>query len=149
MNTKLEAGSSYRVRQLTPDECIEHVQELANLLVPAFARGAGEIDVWSSLKLCALGEMQCFVGDVNGKINAAMITAFTSYPNMKVCDVVAYAGRARDFYWFNQDLEDWASRNGASEMRGYGTEATMRLACKHGYEEVYRVYKKPLRKEAE
>jgi hypothetical protein len=135
---------------LTPDECITHVQELANLLIPAFERGAGEIDIWSALKLCALGEMQCFVGEVNGLVNAAMITAFTSYPLRKVCDVVAYAGRARDFYWFNQVLEDWASRNGAVEMRGYGTEATMRLARRHGYEEIYRVYKKPLaRKEAE
>lgn len=150
MSTNQEAGSNYRVRQLTPDECIEHVQELANLLVPAFAKAAGEIDVWSALKLCALGEMQCFVGEVNSIVNAAMITAFTTYPNLKVCDVVAYAGKARNFYWFNQELEDWALRNGADEMRGYGTEATMRLARRHGYQEVYRVYKKPLkRKEVE
>ena len=96
MNTSREVGSSCSVRQLTPDECIEHVQELANLLVPAFERAAGEIDVWSALKLCALGEMQCFIGEVNSVINAAMITAFTTYPKLKVCDVVAYAGRARD-----------------------------------------------------
>lgn len=147
MSTNQEAGSNYSVRQLTPDECIEHVQELADMLVPAFVRAAGEIDVWSALKLCALGEMQCFVGEVNSTVNAAMITAFTKYPLKTVCDVVAYAGRARDFYWFNQTLEDWALRNGACEMRGYGTEKTMRLARRHGYEEVYRVYKKPLGKD--
>jgi hypothetical protein len=144
MNTSREVGSSSKVRQLTPDECLEHVQELANLLVPAFGRAAGEIDVWSALKLCALGEMQCFVGEVNSIVNAAMITAFTDYPLKRVCDVVAYAGKARDFYWFNTVLDDWARSNGAVEMRGYGHEATMRLAMRHGYEEVYRVYKKPL-----
>jgi len=30
------------------------------------------------------------------------------------------------------------------EMRGYGKEGPMRLARKHGYEEIYRVYKKDL-----
>lgn len=144
MNTRVEAGSNCEVRQLTPDECLEQVQELANLLVPAFARAAGEIDVWSALKLCAVGKAQCFVGAVNNTINAAMITIFTDYPLLRVCDVVAYAGRARDFYWFSEVLEAWAAENGADEMRGYGQEAAMRLAKKHGYEEVYRVYKKPL-----
>lgn len=129
---------------------MENVQELANLLAPAFARAAGEIDIWSALKLCALGQMQCFVGDINGGINTAMITTFTDYPLKRVCDVVAYAGRARDFYWFNVVLENWALDNGACEMRGYGGEGPMRLARKHGYEEVYRVYKKALiRKEKE
>lgn len=127
-----------------PDECLAHVQELANLLVPAFEHSAGEIDVWSALQACALGKMQCFVGDVNGRITAAIITFFCDYPKKRVCDVVAYAGKARDFYWFNLVLEEWALDNGAVEMRGYGREATMRLAKRHGYQEIYRVYKKPL-----
>lgn len=144
MNIRAEAGLNCNARQLTPDECIEYVQELAGLLVPAFERAAGEIDVWSALKECALGKMQCFVGESNGIINTAMITFFCDYPLKRVCDVIAYAGKARDFYWFNQVLEDWARTNGAVEMRGYGAEAPMRLARKHGYEEVYRVYKKDL-----
>lgn len=149
MNTSLEAGTSSKARQLTPDEVMEHVQSLAALLSPAFARAAGEIDIWSALKLCALGKMQCFVGEVNGIINAAMITTFTDYPLMRVCDVVGYAGRARDFYWFNVELENWAMANGAVEMRGYGPEAAMRLSRRHGYEEVYRVYKKTLSRKEE
>ena len=144
MSTSLEVGTSSEVRQLTADEVMEHVQELASLLSPAFARAAGEIDVWSALKLCALGKMQCFIGEINGVINTAMITTFTDYPLMRVCDVVGYAGRARDFYWFNEGLENWAMDNGAVEMRGYGPEAAMRLSRRHGYEEAYRVYKKTL-----
>lgn len=144
MSTEVVHGQNCEARQLTPDECVEYVQELAGLLVPAFARAAGEIDVWSALKECALGKMQCFVGEVNGKINTAMITFFCDYPLKRVCDVIAYAGSARDFYWFNQVLEDWARDNGAVEMRGYGAEGPMRLARRHGYEEVYRVYKKDL-----
>lgn len=144
MNTSQEAGSNCNARQLTPDEVMENVQELANLLAPAFARAAGEIDIWSALKLCALGQMQCFVGDINGGINTAMITTFTDYPLKRVCDVVGYSGNAQAFYWFNGALEDWAMDNGAVEMRGYGKESSMRLACRHGYEEVYRVYKKKL-----
>lgn len=148
MSTSQESGRSCEVRQLLPDEVVEKVQELANLLVPAFERAAGEIDVWSALKECALGRMQCFIGAVNGVVNAAMITAFTDYPLKRVCDIVAYAGRARDFYWFRETLEDWARDNGAVEMRGYGPEASMRLAVtRHGFTEVYRVYKKDLRKE--
>ena len=127
-----------------PDEVLEYRQELANLLVPAFARAAGEIDVWSALKECALGKMQCFVGEINGVINAAVITSFCNYPLKRVCDVVAYAGNVKDFYWFFPILEDWARDNGAVEMRGYGAEGPMRLARRHGYEEIYRVYKKPL-----
>lgn len=150
MNTVVEHGQNCKVRQLTPDECMEYAQELANLLVPAFARSAGEIDVWSALKECALGRMACFVGEINGAINAAIIIYFCDYPLKRVCDVIAYAGSARDFYWFNPILEEWARANGASEMRGYGAEGPMRLARKHGYEEVYRVYKKDLnRKESE
>jgi hypothetical protein len=144
MSTEAEAGPSCKARQLTPEECVEYVQELADLLVPAFARAAGEIDVWSALRECATGGMQCFVGEVNGIINVAMITFFCNYPLKRVCDVIAYSGKARDFYWFNQVLEDWARANGAVEMRGYGPESAMRLARKHGYEEVYRVYKKDL-----
>lgn len=150
MNTDQEHGQSSEVKQLTPDEVMEHVQHLANLLAPAFLRAAGEVDVWSALKECALGRMQCFVGAVNGKINMAMITSFTDYPLLRVCDIVAYAGRARDFYWFRGTLEDWARDNGAVELRGYGTEATMKLAvARHGFKEVYRVYTKDLRKEQE
>lgn len=149
MNTSQEAGSNCNVRQLTPDEVMEYAQPLAGLLVPAFARAAGEIDVWSALKLCALGGMQCFVGEVNQTINTAMITAFTTYPLKRVCDVVAYAGSAKDFYWFNSALEAWAMQNGAEEMRGYGQESAMRLARHHGYEEVYRVYKKILTRKEE
>lgn len=123
---------------------MERAEELAGILEPAFARAAGEVDVWSALKLCATGGMQCFVGEVNDTINTAMITFFCNYPLKRVCDVIAYAGRARDFYWFNEVLEDWARANGAVEMRGYGKEGPMRLAKRHGYEEVYRVYKKNL-----
>lgn len=144
MNTSQEVGSNYNVRQLYPEEVVEYRQELADLLVPAFARSAGEIDVWSALKACALGKMQCFVGEYNNLITTAMITYFCDYPLKRVCDVIAYAGNARDFYWFNPVLEDWALDNGAVEMRGFGAEGPMRLARKHGYTECYRVYKKPL-----
>lgn len=149
MNSRVEAGLSCRVRQLTPDEVLEYREELAGLLVPAFEHAAGEIDVWSALKLCAVGKMQCMVGDINGIINVAMITYFCDYPLKRICDVIAYAGSAKDFYWFNTALEDWARENGAVEMRGYGGEAAMRLARKHGYEEIYRVYKKPLTRKEE
>jgi hypothetical protein len=144
MSLEVETGKNCKARQLFPDECLERVQELAELLVPAFARSAGEIDVWLALRECALGKMQCFVGEVNGTINAAMITYFCNYPLKRICDVIAYAGNAKDFYWFNAALEDWARDNGAVEMRGYGGESAMRLAKRHGYKEVYRVYKKDL-----
>lgn len=125
---------------------MENVQELANLLVPAFNKADCEIDVWSALKLCALGQMQCFVGDVNGIINAAMITTFTRYPLKLVCDVIAYAGEASNYYWFNDVLDEWALDNGAEEIRGFGDAGSARLSKRHGYTEVYRVFKKTLKR---
>lgn len=145
MNTEVELGKSCKVRQLTPDECLERVHDLANFLLPAFKHAAGEVDAWTALKACALGQMQCFIGEDNDGIIAAMITSFCDYPLKRVCDIVAYAGKARNFYWFEPTLEGWARANGATEMRGYGTEAAMRLAReRHGYQEVYRVYTKSL-----
>lgn len=149
MNTSLEVGPSCSVRQLTPDEVMENVQELANLLAPAFAKADCEIDTWSALKLCALGQMQCFVGDVNGIINAAIITTFTQYPLKLVCDVIAYAGEAKNYYWFNEVLDNWALDNGAEEIRGFGDAGSARLARHHGYVEVYRVFKKTLKRKEE
>lgn len=149
MNTNQEVGSSSSVKQLTPDEVMENVQELANLLAPAFAKADCEIDTWSALKLCALGQMQCFVGEVNGLINAAMITTFTTYPLKLVCDVIAYAGVASNYYWFNEILDSWALNNGACEIRGFGSASSERLARRHGYVEVYRVFKKTLKRKEE
>lgn len=145
MNEEMDSGKSCKLIELTPEQCMEYVQGLAELLVPAFRHSAGEIDVWTALKECALGRMTCIVGEINGVVNMAVILSICEYPLKRVCDVVAYAGRVKDYYSYMPVVENWARARGAVEMRGYGTEAAMRLArMHHGYEEVYRVYKKDL-----
>lgn len=148
MNTEMELGQNCKVRLMSPDECLERAVELMHFIEPAFRRAAGEVDAPSAVRMCAMGQAYCFIGEGNGELSALLIALLTEYPLKKICDVLAYAGRARDFYWFNETLEDWARSQGAVEMRGYGKEGPMRLARKHGYEEVYRVYTKSLERKS-
>lgn len=144
MNTKVEPGQNSEVKLLTADECLVRAVELMAKAAPAFARAAGEIDEVEAIRLCAMGKAFCFIGESNYKLTALLIAVITDYPLKRICDVLAYAGTARDFYWFQDELDNWARAQGACEMRGYGKEGPMRLARRHGYQEVYRVYTKPL-----
>lgn len=145
MNTVMELGQNFRVRVLCPDECLARAVELMQWAKPAFVNAAGEVDEVSAVKMCAMGQAYCFVGENNGKLSALLIAHLEHFPLKKVCNVLAYSGRARDFYEANSWLEDWAREQGCDEMRGYGLEGPMRLAMKHGYREIYRVYVKPLK----
>lgn len=144
MNTVMEHGENYKMYMLTPEEVMEKAQELLLMLAPAFVHSGGEIDECAALKMCAMEQATCFVGGDNGTLSALLIAEIMVFPLKTVCNVLGYAGKARDFYWFHSWLEQWAARQGATEMRGYGSEAAMRLACRHGYKEIYRVYAKPI-----
>ena len=144
MNEKVPTGLSCSFRMLTSDECLERAVELMKAVAPAFQNAAGEVDEVSAIRLCAMGNAVCFVGENNEKLSALIILEIMQFPNAKICNVLAYAGSARKFYQFQEMFEDWAREQGATQIRGYGTEAPMRLAKRHGYREIYRVYAKPL-----
>ena len=144
MNIVMELGESYKMVMLSPEEVMAQAPELMAMLAPAFVHAGGEVDECAALKMCAMEQATCFVGDNNGKLSALLIAEIMVFPLKTVCNVLGYAGKARDFYWFHSWLEQWAAKQGATEMRGYGPEAAMRLACKHGYKEIYRVYAKPI-----
>jgi hypothetical protein len=145
MNTETERGRNCEVRQLGPDEILERAVELMTMVNPAFRECGGEVDAFTAVKACALEHAWCFVGEDNGTLTALLIAEFINFPLKKVCNVLAYAGRARDYRWFNEWLEDWARGQGAVEMRGYGQAGPARLAERYGYKEIYRVYAKPLK----
>jgi len=145
MNTMVELGISFRVRELGADECLARAVELMQWAKPAFEHAAGEVDEVEAVKLCAMGNAVAFAGETNGTLSALLIAQLIQFPLKKVCLVLAYSGRMVDFYEANVWLEDWATRQGCDEMRGYGQEGPMRLARRHGYSEIYRVYVKPLK----
>lgn len=139
-----EMGSGLSVRLLQPGEVLSYFQELEEILRPAFAYAQGEADAASTLVLASENRAWVFVGEVNSKINTAFICEFLDYPLKRVCHVIAYAGKARDYFASYAWIENWARANGAEEIRGFGTEVTERIARKYGFRPMYRVYGKPL-----
>jgi hypothetical protein len=147
MNTEMAAGLNSNVRLLTPEETARRIGELEILLAPAFDCSVGEITTIDALLLAIQGRMFVFVGENNSRINAALIVEFMDFPRRRVLNVVGWAGPSREFYWYLSVLEEWAMANGAKEIRGYGPERAMRHACRFGFQEIYRVYRKELGKE--
>lgn len=145
MNIEMVSGQSYEVRQLEPEEILDRAVELMTAIAPAFAECGGEVNAYTAIKACAMENAWCFVGEDNGTLTALLIAEFINFPLKRVCNVLAYAGRARDYRWFNEWLENWAFEHGAVEMRGYGKAGPAKLAERYGYQEIYRVYGKPLK----
>lgn len=145
MSIETEHGVSFEARKLAYDEILERAVELMEKVAPAFAECGGEVDAFTAVKACAMEKAVCFVGEENGKLSALLIAEFIDFPLKRVCNVLAYAGRARDYRWFNEWLENWAIEQGAVEMRGYGQAGPAKLAERYGYKEIYRVYAKPLK----
>jgi hypothetical protein len=145
MSTEMVSGQSCELRQLSPDECLDRAVELMHKISPALELAHGEVDAPSAIRLCMEGKAYCFVGENNGTLLVLAILEFIQYPLKKVCNVLAYAGRTKEFIAGYPKLEDWARGQGATEIRGYGTPATCRLAgMRYGYTEFYRVYGKAL-----
>lgn len=145
MNTETELGQSFEARLMHPDEVLDRAVELMHAIAPALELAHGELDPPSAIRLCADGRAYCFIGESNGTLHALLIAELMDYPLKRVCNVVAYAGKARYYRDWYPKLEAWAKEWGATEMRGYGNEATCRLAeLRYGYQEIYRVYAKPI-----
>jgi hypothetical protein len=131
---------------LEKEEILSRLVELDNMLSPAFEKAYGEIKAIDALILGVDGKVMVFVGEINSEINLAFILEPVQYPRKWVLNVLAYAGHARKFYQLYEELRNWAKAEGYDELRGYGTEATFRLARKnYGWKEIYRVYADPLR----
>ena len=145
MSILQESGPNCKVSVLYGEEIRERFEELEGAIAPAFACAHGELGAKEALELCAEGKAWCFIGEINEKLTALLIAEFMQFPKLRVLNILAYAGDARSFYQFGQVLETWGKLNGATEIRGYGGEAQMRLARRvHGFKEIYRVYAKPI-----
>ena len=145
MNTLMELGTSCKVYSIYGEEIEARRKELEEMLAPAFACAHGELGPKEALDLCVAGKAFCFIGEINKKLTALLIAEFMDFPLLRVLNILAYSGSARSFYPFIRILKTWGKLNGASEIRGYGGEAQMRLARKvHGLKEIYRVYALPL-----
>lgn len=138
-------GSNSSISVLSVEEVQARKEELVKVLAPAFACAHGELGPVEALELCEEGRAWCFVGEINEKLTALLIAEFMQFPKLRVLNVLAYAGQAKGFYQLLPVLETWGKLNGATEIRGYGGEAQMRLARRvHGFKEIYRVYAKPI-----
>ena len=145
MNTLMELGTSCKIYSIYGEEIDGRRKELEEMLAPAFACAHGELGPKEALELCVEGKAWCFVGEINEKLTALLIAEFMQFPLLRALNILAYSGSARSFYPFIRILKTWGKLNGASEIRGYGGEAQMRLARKvHGLKEIYRVYALPL-----
>ena len=145
MSILQESGPNCRVSVLYGKEIRGRFEELEGAIAPAFACAHGELGPKEALELCVEGKAWCFIGEINEKLTALLIAEFMQFPLLRVLNILAYAGDARSFYQFGPVLETWGKLNGATEIRGYGGEAQMRLARRiHGFKEIYRVYAKPI-----
>ena len=145
MNTLLELGGNCKISSIYGDEIEGRRKELEEMLAPAFACAHGELGPKEALDLCVAGKASCFIGEINKKLTALLIAEFMDFPLLRVLNILAYAGKARGFYQLLHLLETWGKLNGATEIRGYGGEAQMRLARQvHGFKEIYRVYARPI-----
>lgn len=144
MNTLMELGGNCKVSSIYKDEIQARRGELVQAIAPAFACAHGELGPEEALTLCEEGKAWCFIGEINEKLTALLIAEFIDFPLLRVLNVIAYAGAAKHFYPFKNLLITWGKLNGASEIRGYGGEAQMRLARRHGLKEIYRVYALPI-----
>lgn len=146
MSIRVVDGVSYEMRQLGKEEILSRLLELEKFLAPAFGKAYGEIQAIDALILAMEGKCWVFVGEINSKLMVALILETIQYPRKKVLNFLAYAGKTRGFQWFHEEVKNWATAEGYDELRGYGTEATMRLARKvYGWDEIYRVYAIKLR----
>lgn len=126
-------------------EVMQRAVELMKAIAPAFERCAeGEIDAPSAIRLCAMGQAHCLIGEENGALSCLIILELIDYPLKRVCNMIAYAGTASKFMHLSDVIFDWARANGAVELRGSGKEPQMRLARLRGFREIYRVYAKEL-----
>ena len=141
MSTRVVDGLNYEMRRLGKEEILSRMLELEKFCAPAFQKAHGEIQAIDALILAMEGRCWVFVGEINSRINVTVICETVQYPRLRVLNILAYAGRTQGFQWFHEELVQWATNEGYDEIRGYGTEATMRLARKnYGWEEIYRVY---------
>lgn len=138
-------GRSY-IHQAQPQEIFDNWLDWAQRLAPAFAIAKGEVDEYDALNLAVRGRAYVFVCEYEGVVHGLLVAELVEYPKKRVCNIMAYAGRFRQFYTYLEVIELWALENGCEELRGYGEEPQMRLARHHGFEEIYRVYRKPLKR---
>lgn len=144
MSFEREPGSSCKCRLVGAEELQLRFRELEEAIRPAFKCARGELTPQDALVMAMEQKAWVFLGEDNGQILCTLIAEFCQFPQKRVLNILAYAGKAREFYWFLPVIENWAKWNGATAVRGYGQEPQMRLARRHGMKEIYRVYEKEL-----
>jgi len=130
--------------QLRPGEIVDYWEELTAILDPAAEESRGEFTAFTLLHNCFHGESYLFAFIHNGEIKGALVASLLLHPCTKVCFIDAYAGDLKLFYPYLSVLEIWASQNGCWYMEAAGTEASERLARRHGFYHSHQIFRKPL-----
>jgi hypothetical protein len=128
------------LEQLPPGRIMTEQGKLRALFSKALGVGQGEVEADDILQLALENRLYVFGGYRDGELVFALAMEFYVSPQKKWLHATAYAGEARWFWDCLPDLKVWGKMNGASEIRGFGGEAQMRLARRHGFKEIYRVY---------
>lgn len=118
-------------------------KEGAHLLGAACVRSAGECSPGQLKYRLALGELTLLTIRDDEKPVAWMAVKFIQFPNMRALHVEAiYAPGATAAFDL---LADYARAGGASHLQGACGESVARLwKQKFGFEEAYRIMRKPL-----
>jgi hypothetical protein len=110
-------------------------------IVTALTKAHGELDAQQVRLLCVQGQAEIFVHRVDDLIRAVAVVEYVNYPNMRVANVIAIAGRG--VVDLADALAEWKAflkkERACQQLRGYAPEALARLWRRVGVNELYRV----------
>ena len=121
------------VYSLHPEDISEEVFDLLN---EAMKYSEGEMNVGWLLRRHAVGMVQIFVGTRDGALECVMATEFVQYPLRKTLQILAVAGRAKQFRPFLTFIEFWAKENGANALDAWCRPEVVRLLRPVGFKPV-------------
>lgn len=115
--------------QVPPSEVPNVWKEIFHHLEPAVDRCGGLYTMRDLFTLVMQGQMHLWTSTHECKIEAVAVTRFIDYPQLRVFAYSFIGGKHSMVHWFQfQDqMEDWAVRHGASMAEGYARKGWLRV----------------------
>ncbi len=124
-----------------PNATLEH-------LMSALEHGNGERKLEHIVQELMEGTKQIWIGTIDGKFVATVVTHIIDYPSKKTCEVCYLGGESGtgvlDALGELSVIEEWAELQGCDDMQVYGRRGWLKALKKYDYSERYTIVGKPL-----
>lgn len=125
-----------------PVACLEHIES-------ALEYGQGERKLEHIAQDLIDGTKQLWVGTLNDKFVATVITHVIDYPSKRTCEVCYLGGETGEGVLNALDhvklIEDWAITNNCDDIQVFGRRGWLRPLKEHGFSERYTIAGKSLK----